>query len=445
MSISPGHFPASVRPDRRQVLSAGAALSLSAVMGTAGAQQAGAQGGAVRAASAPPLRIGYCLSLTGPLAGNSRSAQLAHAIWAEDVNSRGGLLGRPVELVCHDDRADASLVPGLYRRLVEEDKVDLVIGGYGTNTLLPAMPFIMQHQRFFVGLMGLGVNNTLSYPNYFAMIPTGPDPNAALTEGFFELGAAQTPRPLTVALVSADAEFARNPILGAKANARKHGFQVVHESTYSLATKDFAPVMDAVAKSRCDLLFLCSYLQDSVGLVRAVHAHPFRPKMVGASMIGPQNAEVKLALGPLLNGFVNYEYWQPVPRMMFPGVKAFLDTYQARAVQAGVDPLGHYMAPLAYAQMQVLAQAVKATGGLEDARLSSYAREATFDTVVGPVRFGVNGEWAEPRVLQVQFQGIAGNGVEQFRNGSRQIVVAPAGVSSGALVYPYARALQSGG
>ncbi len=444
MPILAGNSPASVRSDRRHVLSAGAALSLSAVMGTAGAQQASSPGGAVRAASAQPLRIGYCLSLTGPLAGNSRSAQLAHMIWAEDVNKRGGLLGRPVEFVCYDDRADASLVPGLYRKLVEEDKVDLVIGGYGTNTLLPAMPFIMQRQRFFVGLMGLGVNNTLAYPNYFAMIPTGPDPNAALTEGFFELGAAQTPRPLTVALVSADAEFARNPILGAKANARKHGFQVVHESTYSLATKDFTPVIDAVAKSQCDLLFLCSYLQDSVGLVRAVRAHPFRPKMVGASMIGPQNAEVKTALGPLLNGFVNYEYWQPVPKMMFPGVKEFLSTYQARAVQAGVDPLGHYMAPLAYAQMQVVAQAINATGSLEDARLASHAREATFDTVVGSVKFGVNGEWAEPRVLQVQFQGITGNDVEQFRSGSRQIVVSPSGVSSGELVYPYARALRAG-
>src|SRR6266567_978828 len=207
--------------------------------------------------SAAPIRIGYCLSLAGPVADNSRSAQLAHAIWRENVNSRGGLLGRPVELVCYDDQADASLVPGIYERLMDEDKVDLVIGGYGTNTLLPAMPLIMERQRFFVGLMGLGVNNALAYPNYFAMIPTGPDPNAALTEGFFALAAEQTPRPATVALLSADAEFSRNPILGAKANAEKYGFRVVHEATYPLTTADFKPVIDAVAKSNCELLFLC--------------------------------------------------------------------------------------------------------------------------------------------------------------------------------------------
>lgn len=279
--------------------------------------------------------------------------------------------------------------------------------------------------------------------HYFAMIPTGPDPIAALTEGFFELGAAQTPRPLTVALLSADAEFSRNPILGAKANAAKHGFRIVHEATYPLTTENFTPVIDAVAKSNCDLLFLCSYLDDSIGLVRAIHAHAFRPKMVGAGMIGPQNTVVKTTLGPLLNGFVNYEYWQPVPKMMFPGVQGFLNTYQARAGDADVDPLGHYMAPLAYAQMQVVAQAVEATGGFDDTTLSAYTRKVTFNTVMDDIKFGKNGEWAEPRVLQVQFQGIAGHDVEQFRNGSKQIVVSPPDVTSGGLRFPYADALSA--
>jgi branched-chain amino acid transport system substrate-binding protein len=393
------------------------------------------------ASSTTPIRIGYCLSLTGPVAGNSRSAKLAHDIWREDVNSRGGLLGRPVELICYDDHADASLVPGIYKRLMDDDKVDLVIGGYGTNAVLPAMPLIMQRKRFFVGLMGLGINNTLHYPNYFAMIPTGPDPNAALTEGFFALAAEQTPRPATVALLSADAEFSRNPILGAKANAEKYGFRVVYEATYPLTTGDFKPVIDAAAKSNCDLLFLCSYLNDSTDLVRAIHAHPFRPKMVGAGMIGPQNTSVKTTLGPMLNGFVNYEYWQPVPKMRFTGVEQLLNIYQARASAAGVDLLGHYMAPLAYAQLQVIAQAVEATGGFDDARLATYARTTTFDTVMGSITFGVNGEWAEPRVLQVQFQGITGHDIEQFRNGLRQTVVSPSAFSSGAFRFPYAEAL----
>lgn len=215
-------------------------------------------------AESAPVRIGYCLSLSGSLAGNSRSARLAHEIWRDDVNARGGLLSRPVEFVRYDDEADASRVPELYRRLIDIDDVDLVVGGYGINSLLSAMPLMMQRGRFFVGLMGLGVNNALGYPNYFAMIPTGPDPNSSLTDGFFELAAAQRPRPLTVALVSADAEFSRNPILGTRANAAKHGFEIVHEATYPLTAATFTPIVDTVAKSNCDVLFLYSYLSDSV-------------------------------------------------------------------------------------------------------------------------------------------------------------------------------------
>ena len=105
-----------------------------------------------------PIRIGYCLSLTGALAGNGQSAQLAHEIWRDDVNRSGGLLGRPVELICYDDGTEASRVEGLYRRLLDDEQVDLVVGGYGTNTLRPAMPLVIDRRRFFVGLMGLGVN-----------------------------------------------------------------------------------------------------------------------------------------------------------------------------------------------------------------------------------------------------------------------------------------------
>jgi len=391
-----------------------------------------------------PLRIGYSMSLTGPVAGNTGSARLAHDIWCEDVNSRGGLLGRPVELICYDDHADASEVPAIYQRLLDDDDVDLVIGGYGTNTVLAALPLISQRELFFVGLMALGANNVLGYRNYFAMIPTGPDPNAALTEGFFALAADHQERPVTAALLSADAEFSRNPVLGAKANAQKYGIDIVYEATYPLSTQDFAPVIDAVADSGCDVLFLCSYLDDSVSLVRAISAHRFRPKLVGGAMIGPQNTAVKTALGPLLNGFVNYEYWAPVPAMTFPGVQELLATYQSRAAQAGVDLLGHYMAPLAYAQLQVVAQAVEATGGVDDASLSQYARDATFHTVMGDVRFGVNGEWTHPQVLQVQFQGVSGHGLDQFRSGSAQVVVSPPDFASGKLDYPFTEAVPTG-
>src|SRR5690606_20783503 len=149
-----------------------------------------------------PIRIGYSLSLSGPVAENTKAVRLAHRIWEEDVNSNGGLLGHSVELVCYDDNGDSSQVSAIYKKLLDEEKVDLVIGGYGTNTLAASMSVVMKRKRFLIVLMGLGVNLNLKYPDYFAMIPTGPRPNSTLTEGFFALAASQIPKPSTVAILS---------------------------------------------------------------------------------------------------------------------------------------------------------------------------------------------------------------------------------------------------
>ena len=388
-----------------------------------------------------PIRIGFTLSLTGGLGTNGQTAFLAQKLWEEDTNQSGGLLGRPVQLICHDDQTNASLVRGLYEQLLDVDKVDLVIGGYGNNSLIPAMPLMMARQRYFVGLMGLGVNTSFDYPNYFVMIPTGPHPNTALTQGFFEVASRQRPRPETVAILAADADFARNPVAGAKENAGVHGFRIVSESTYSLATQDFTPIIRELQTTAPDILFLCSYLSDSIGLVGAINAVGATPKIVGGAMIGPQSSSVKTALGSQLNGLVNYEYWLPVAQMMYPGVEELIRRYQARAItKPTADALGYYVAPLAYAQMQVVGQAIAATQSVEDATLAEFTRKSVFKTVVGDVKFGRGGEWAVPRVLQVQFRNIDSHDIDQFKNPMTRVVVSPAELASGELMYPYADA-----
>ncbi|THD83267.1 MAG: branched-chain amino acid ABC transporter substrate-binding protein [Phenylobacterium sp.] len=390
--------------------------------------------------SEQPIKIGYCLSLSGPLASNGKTARLAHQIWEGDVNRRGGLLGRPVQMVCLDDQTNPALVADLYKRLLDEEKVDLVMGGYGDNSVAPAMPLIMERERYLIALMALAVNATLAYPNYFVMIPTGPNPNAALTEGFFDLAARQTPKPASMAILAADAPFSKNPVAGAKAHAGRLGIQVVSEGRYPLATTDFAPLIRELEAIQPDILFLCSYLNDSAGLLRAVDEIGLKPKMVGGAMIGPQNGAIKGSLGPLLNGVVNYEYWLPAPEMMFPGIAEMIDNYQSRAEAAGADPLGYYVAPQAYAQAQVLEQAVAGTGSLDDAKLAEFTRRNTFRTILGDVKFGEGGGWAQARVLTVQYRNIVGNDLAQFRGIETQAVVSPADFASGTLVYPYANA-----
>jgi len=392
------------------------------------------------AQSGAPIKIGYSMSLTGGLAPNGRSARAAQQIWEEETNAKGGMLGRPVKLIYYDDKSSPSEIPPIYTKLLDVDRVDLIIGAYGTALTAPAMPIVIQRRKTFIGLLGLAVNSQFSYPNYFVMGPYGPDAKQAFTKGFFDAMLSQNPKPQTVAIVAADQEFSRNAADGARENAKQSGLKLLYERTYPPATVDFAPIVRAIAAANPDLVVVCSYPPDSVGIVRAVNELGFKPKAIGGAMVGLQTTAIKAQLGPLLNGFINYEFWLPVPKMQFPGVADLISRYQARAAAEGVDPLGYYMPPWAYAQLQVLQQAVEATGSLDDAKLGDYTRTHPFTTVVGHVEFGAQGEWAHPRVLQVQYQKIKGHDLAQFKDMSTQVVVAPAEYASGEPVYPYERA-----
>src|SRR4051812_33961883 len=396
--------------------------------------------GSALAQSGQPIRIGFSMAQTGGLGPNGKSALLAQKIWEEDVNAKGGLLGRKVKLIYYDDQSNPSTVPGIYTKLLDVDKVDLVMGGYATAMLAPAMPIVMQRKKLFIGLLGLAVNTEFNYPNYFVMIPSGQNPKPAFTKGFFDIAMAQNPKPKTVAIVAADQEFSRNASDGARENAKTIGLNIVYDKTYPPSTTDYLPIVRAIQATNPDIVVVCSYPPDSVGIVRAVNEIGFKPKIIGGGMVGPQNASMKTALGPLLNGWVNYDFWLPVPKLDFPGVADLMKKYQARAAAEGVDPLGYYMAPEAYAQMQVLQQAIEATKGVNDDKIADYIRASTFKTVMGDVKFGKGGEWAEPRVLQVQFQNVKGNDPAQFKDMSTQVVVDPPAYASGKLVYPYDKA-----
>ena len=161
----------------------GAALISPALAGTA----AFAQGAA-------PIKIGFGMALTGPLAPNGQQALLGAQIWAEEVNAKGGLLGRQVQLIHYDDQSNPSTVPGIYTKLLDVDKVDLMLSGYATNMMAPAIPIAMQKNKVFISLFGLDANAEFKYPKYFSFIPTaGPNPKATLTEGFFQVAARAKP------------------------------------------------------------------------------------------------------------------------------------------------------------------------------------------------------------------------------------------------------------
>ena len=154
-------------------------------------------------------------------------------------------------------------------------------------------------------------------------------------------------------------------------------------------------------------------------------------------MVGLQATAIKTQLGPLLNGIVVYDFWLPWAGFATEEGRDFLKKYQAKSAEVGVDLLGYYLPPFGYALMQVVEQAVKGTGGTDDEKLAEYARKNTFKTVVGDIRFNDEGEWTEAQVMAVQFQGITGNGVEQFRDPKTEVILWPTKYKTGTVAYPY--------
>jgi branched-chain amino acid transport system substrate-binding protein len=404
---------------------------------TLGLLAGGAMAGRAVAAEEQPITIGFAEAETGSLAAVGKSGILAMQIWQETINAKGGLLGRPVKLVHYDNQSNSSNVPGLYVKLLDVDHVDLVLSGYATNMAAPAMPVVINHNKLYLSLFSLAINAEFHYPRCFAMIATGPNPKIAFSQGFFELAASLDPKPKTLAIVGADAEFSRNATDGARQNAIAAGFQIVYDKAYPPTTTDYAPVLRAVRATNPEVIFVASYPADTTGILRAADEIGLTARMFGGSLVGLQTAALKQQLGPLLNGVVLGEQWVPAPALQFPGIMEFLKVYRSRAGAAGVDPLGTFLPPFAYARMEVLEQAVKGAGTLDDDKLADYLRTHTFKTVVGDITYGKDGEWAEPRLIWTQFRGIKGNDLAQFENPDVEAVLLPKSAKSGDLIQPY--------
>jgi branched-chain amino acid transport system substrate-binding protein len=397
------------------------------------------------AQSGEPIKIGFGMALTGPLAVNGKQALLGSQIWQEEINAKGGLLGRQVQLIDYDDQSNPANVPGIYTKLLDVDKVDLVLSGYATNVVAPAIPIVMQRNKTFISLFALDANAEFKYPKYFSFIPTGgQNPKQMLTEGFFQVAAAQNPKPQTIAIAAEDAEFSRNASDGARANAKQYGFNVIYDKTYPPNTTDFSAIIRGIQAANPDLVVICSYPLSSVGMLLSANELGLKPKMLGGAMVGLQATSIKDKLKSKLNGVVNYDNWVPSPKLMAPAAD-FFQKYQARAPGQGVDPLGYYLGGWGYARLQVLAQAVEGAKSINDDKIAEYLRNHAFDTIMATgVKFGKNGEWVKARQLQVQYHDLTdGANLETWRGMSYQTVLTPPDYATGSVIYPFANAAKA--
>src|SRR5689334_62544 len=371
---------------RRTWLSIAAALAACTAMSVSFAQQK------------PPIKIGMSMPQTGSLGAGGQAALLALRMWVDDVNQKGGLLGRKVELVVYDDQTNPANTPGIYTKLLDVDKVDLLFAPYGTVPTAPIMPLVKQRQLLLMGNFSFQVNHTVKHDMWFNNAPWN---NAASWfDGFIEAGTKAGGK--TIAFLAADQEFAQNLANGAKELAKKAGLKTVYDQNYPPTTTDFSSLVRAIRQANADLVFVASYPNDSVAIIRAVNEIGIgsNVKIFGGGMVGLQFTPIMVNLGSMLNGVVNYNSY--VPGLKYPGIEDFLARYAKKAAEAKVDPLGFYLPPFNYAIGQMIEQAVNGTKSLDQKKLAQYLHTHEMQTIVGPIKYGPDGEWANPRVVQAQ-------------------------------------------
>jgi branched-chain amino acid transport system substrate-binding protein len=407
---------------RRTLLGGTIAVAMLGLTSSVGAQQ-------------PPIKIGMSMPQTGGLAGGGKASLLGIEIWRDNVNAKGGLLGRKVELVVYDDKSSASETPAIYSKLLDVDKVDLLFAPYATVPTAPIMPLVKQRGLLLIGNFSFQVNSKVGHDMWFNNAPWGPPDSWAAS--FLDLG--QKAGGKTVALLAADQEFAQNLAKTAREVASKRNMQVVFDQAYPPNTVEFSSIIRALKAAKPDIVYVASYPPDSAGILRAVNEIGIgdNVKIFGGGMVGLQFGTVMENLGSLLNGVVNYNSWLPEQSMYYDGTKEFFETYSKRAVEAKVDPLGYYLAPFGYASGQLVEQAIKAVGSLDQKALAKYLRENTHKTIVGPITFAADGEWKETGTLQAQFRGVVDKNIEQFRTPGKQVILFPEKLKSGDLITPF--------
>jgi branched-chain amino acid transport system substrate-binding protein len=382
------------------------------------------------------IRIGFSIAQTGPIAGGGQASLVALRLWADDINSRGGLLGRKVELVVYDDQGSAALTPGIYAKLIDVDKVDLLIAPYGTVPTAPLLPLAKERKMLLMGNFSFQVNARVQHDMWFNNAPW--NDAFSWSEGFFKIGQAQGTR--SIAFLAADNEFAQNLCNGARELAKQAGLKTVYDQTYPPSTVDFSAMVRGIRAAQPEMAFVASYPADSTAIVRSVGEIGVGDtvKIFGGGMVGLQYTPIMVGLGSALNGIVNYNTY--VPGVKYEGIDEFFQRYSKRAAEAKVDPLGYYLTPFSYAIGQLLEQAVNGTKSLDHPRLARYLRTNEIKTIVGSVRYREDGEWANPRIITTQFQGVRDKDIEQFRKPRVQVILHPDWQKNGTLKAPFEKA-----
>jgi len=352
-------------------------------------------------AAEPPIRIGSTLALTGPLAATALVHKVVGEIYVEQLNKRGGLLGRQVEWIVKDDQSKPELARTLYEQLVTADKVDLLMGPYATGAILSAMGVAQRYNKVLVHHT-FGIPSLAKYDMQFPAWSLGADPATTVPNTVFDALAASSKPPKTIAVVTSKFPSVHFMSLGAREVAKKRGLNEVLFLEWDFGNLDYGPIAARIKDAKPDFVWVGAIGLEGNQLLEAMSKIDYAPPLHFYMYPAPAPM-TKSPLGK--NALAMSIYEEHPPYTNAAGAKAFIDAYHVRAAAAKIpDTSVETQAAASYTAWQILEAGVKGTNSLDDKKICDWIKANRVDTIQGKLRFNGPSNYGDDlmRVKQVQ-------------------------------------------
>ena len=350
-----------------------------------------------------PIRIGASLSLTGSYEETSRMIYDAYLLWEKEINERGGLLNRPVELIILDDKSDPFRAREIYRKLIEEEKADLVLSPYGTPITLSASEITEQHKMVMIACGAAGERIwKRGYRYIFGMYA----PAKRYFIGFLDLIARQGLE--TVSIIYENNMFNTDAAIGAVASAHKFGITIKHLISFNYSSSNLEAIIEECKEDPPDALIFCTYPGAGYKFLRIMEKEQFKPKATAMTII-PVHPDFGKNAGGISENIFAPSQWEPVERIPFPGTQQFIHNFTRFA---GREP--SYHATSAYSSCLILENAVQAVRSLDHEKIRDFIISLDTVTALGRFKCDYTGKQIGHNPLIIQWQ-----------DGKKQIVYPP--------------------
>jgi branched-chain amino acid transport system substrate-binding protein len=354
-----------------------------------------------QAPAGQPIRIGSTLALTGPLSATALTHKLVGDIYVEQLNRRGGLLGRPVQWIVRDDQSKPDLARTLYEQLVTSDKVDLLMGPYATGAILSAMGVAQRYNKVLVHHT-FGIPSLAKYDMQFPAWSLGPNPQTTVSNSLFDMLAQSRKPPKTIAIVTSKFPSIHFMSLGGREIAKKRGLQEVLFLEWEFGNRDFGPIAARVKDAKPDLVWMGDIGLEGNMLLDAMKKIDYTP---------PLHFHLYPAPGPMTKSpegdkALSLTIFEEHPPFTNAGIAAeFVQTFNQRAAAAGLpDTHVEVQAAASFSAWQILEAGVRGANSLDDKKIAEFLRKNRIDTIQGRLRFDGPGNYGDDlmKIKQVQ-------------------------------------------